>query len=113
MATRRLEELPMSHVQWCLRIAEDSRYTSPTIRTAIYLARHAEDTGVVGTDPDGRPLAEPRSVAAALELGESTVFKALTALDRDGVIEWDKATTMERFAGITGRVRLILSDKSE
>ena len=103
----------MPVAQWCLRVAEDSRYTSPTIRVAIYLARHAEDTGVVGTDPTGRPIAEPRSVAAALELGESTVFKALTALDRDGAIEWDKASTMERFAGVTGRVRLILSERSE
>src|SRR4051812_45887643 len=110
MAARRLEDISMPVAQWCLRVAEDSRNTSPKIRVAIYLARHADENCIVGTLPNGRPIAEPRSVAAALDLGESTVFKALTSLDRDGVIAWDKATTMERFQGVTGRVRLILSE---
>lgn len=103
----------MPFAQWCLRVAEDSRHSAAAIRTAIYLARHADDDGVVGADPTGRPVAEPRSVGAAIDLGESTVFKALTVLDKTGAIDWSKASISERFAGITGRVRLILSYKSE
>lgn len=98
----------MAAALWVVRVAETPHYTSPTIRVAAYIARHADPSGVVGTDANGRPVAEPRSVAAAIGLGESTVFKSLTVLDRDGFIEWRKASTPERFQGITGRVRLLL-----
>jgi hypothetical protein len=94
---------------WFLGVAEDVVRTNlPTVRVAAYLTRTADDSGIIGTDANGRPLAEPRTVAAALGLGESTVYKAINALDRFGFIEWHKANIPERFSGVTGRVRLVL-----
>jgi hypothetical protein len=102
--------VPMPVALWFLGVAEDVRINLPTIRVAGYLARRADESGAIGLDENGRPVAEPRTVAAMLGLGESTVFKSLHALDRHGFIAWQKASTHERFEGVTGRVRLNLPD---
>jgi hypothetical protein len=110
--TRRHEDVPMSVLYWYLKVGEDVRNNLPTVRVAAYLSRRADATGAVGLDANGRPIAEPRIVAAVLGLGESTVYKALAALNRHGFIHWQKAKTPEKFVGVTGRVRLILNDEA-
>jgi hypothetical protein len=102
--------MPMSIALWGLRVAEYPHFPARTIRVGIYLLRHADQSGMVGTDENGRPIAEPRRVAAELGLGESTVFKALSSLNEAGFISFHKASTPEKFRGVTGRVRLNLTD---
>jgi hypothetical protein len=92
-------------------IVEEGDSSAATIRVAAYLGRKADANCVVGVDESGRPIAEPKAVGRAIGLGESTVYKALMLLDRAGWIVWDRATTPEKFTGLSGRVRLVLDKR--
>lgn len=98
----------MPIVEQIIEVAEDTQLTSPHKSVFTYCARHADDDGVVGTDEAGRPLADARVVAAALGLGQSTVFKAFSALENSGYLAWDRSAISERTKGAIGSLRIVL-----
>lgn len=110
----RQKELSVPLTDWALAVAESGRFSAAAIRVAIRLARLSDDRGIIEGEQNGRPLADPRNIASALGAGVTTVYKCLSALDHAGVIAWDRAEGQERYDGISGRIRLILSsEKSE
>jgi len=99
--------VPVHIVNRIIEAAEDSQLTSPHKSVFAFVARHADDDGVVGTDDAGRALADARVVAAALGLGQSTVFKAFTALENSGYLSWDRTAISQRTKGTIGRLRIV------
>ena len=105
-------EIPVNVARWFVRVVEKTHLTPNQVRTFAYLASRSDETGAIGIDPDGRPVSDPRSVSKALGIGESTVFVAFTALERAGLIEYARAKGAERYEGVTGRVRLLISESA-
>jgi hypothetical protein len=104
-----VERLTVRQIECIIAGAKDPDFTSAMKGVYTLLVRHADEAGVVGTNPNGRSLAEVRHVAAALRLGESTVHKAFADLNRRGRIVWERAplSSRHRNRGLTGTIRIV------
>lgn len=99
----------MAAALWVVKVAEDPEFTAGTIRVAACLARHSDENGAIIADQSGEPITDYRSIASALGLGESTVYKAIAALDEAGYLKWSRARGSERLKGVSGRIHLDFS----
>jgi len=71
---------------------------------------HADEIGGIHPDEDGQQVTDPHVIAKKLGISRAGAFAAFGVLSELGYIEWDRAVRgAERTAGITGRVRIIVS----
>lgn len=101
--------LPMHVVPWILDILFDPRCSKTAIQVAAYIAPLGDENGDLPTDEAGNPVADYQTIASALGMGESTVHKALAALDEAGYLNWKRGRGSERLKGVRGRIHLNLT----
>lgn len=87
----RRKVIPVPLIDVVLDAAADPRLTSTAINTIAFTAQYTNDDLVVGSDEAGRSLADPRTVAAHLGAGASTVSRAFLQLEQLGYIEWTRS----------------------
>ena len=98
------KDIPLKHALWFLAVGEDRRTKLSHVRVAAYLVRHADESGSIAS-PE---ITDAASVAQALDIGFSSVHKALASLDSFGFIAWEKPAPIERLSRAPSRVSLIL-----
>jgi hypothetical protein len=112
VAARR-KAIPLSIALRVLDAASDVRLSAIAIRTLAHLARHADENGNVGSDEHGRPLANPMNVAPAVEIGNSTAYKAFSLLESCGYLRWERDQGAKRSDIKPGRLRIVLPEHAD
>jgi hypothetical protein len=102
----------MSHINFLITIAEHRRLVSPAKSIGCYLVRHADDSGIVTTDAEGRPIS-PVVLAEALGEPVSTIRRALAQLDALGLVVWRRPSPQVRGKGTPGTIRIVLPSSGQ